>query len=250
MPSVKTDNLVNRGLLLCSRYALPPNWLQYCGGDNPQEILAYNQEQMADLGLVKLLKEFQTMYPYLQMIAAANQIPNPLDYRVVEAYWLGNELLKNITKNSLYNFLIDDLLLKKKIKSKHWQGLNDKIISNPLPHHSWHVFNVFTRTGHLALEHTVETMDNCKISWGKVLTVKTDKLIIETKSLVMTSHKLNCGPMIIKNISYQPTKTKIIQIGDLVSFHWNCYCDTITKQQALNLDYFTKQNLALANLTL
>ena len=46
-----------------------------------------------DAGFVQLARSFQGAWPYLELIAGATGIPDPLDYRVVEAYWVGNRLL-------------------------------------------------------------------------------------------------------------------------------------------------------------
>ena len=86
------------GLLQCSRYAFGPNRLHYCGPDASQEILAYIDNKEQDPGLEKLLSAFQTLYPYLEMISRANNIADPFDERVVEAYWIGNDLLANTGK--------------------------------------------------------------------------------------------------------------------------------------------------------
>ena len=37
--------------------------------------------------------QFEGAWPYLQLIAASNGIAEPLDPRVVEAYWTGNRLV-------------------------------------------------------------------------------------------------------------------------------------------------------------
>ena len=37
---------------------------------------------------------FAAAWPYLELIAGAHGIDDPLDERVVEAYWVGNELLR------------------------------------------------------------------------------------------------------------------------------------------------------------
>ena len=43
-----------------------------------------------DRGLRDLAAGFEGAYPYLELIAAANGIEDPLDTRVVDAYWIGN----------------------------------------------------------------------------------------------------------------------------------------------------------------
>lgn len=86
------------GIIRCSRYAFGPNRLHYCGPDANREILSYIGEGKGDAGLISLLKEFATMYPYLDFISRVNKIFDPFVEQVVEAYWLGNSLLAKVNK--------------------------------------------------------------------------------------------------------------------------------------------------------
>ncbi len=45
--------------------------------------------------------------PYLQLIARSNDIADPFDARVVEAYWIGNELLDGVEVRQLYDSLVE-----------------------------------------------------------------------------------------------------------------------------------------------
>ncbi len=84
------------GPLLFARYAYPPNQLGYCGGDDPAALLEQTSARVVDGGLRQSLRAFEGAWPYLELIAAANGLHDPLDARVVEAYWLGNPLLERV----------------------------------------------------------------------------------------------------------------------------------------------------------
>src|SRR5580693_7950991 len=78
------------------RYAYPPNALGYCG---PADFAAFREYAVAgvvDRGLVRLARAFGGAWPYLELIAAGCGIGDPLDRRVVEAYWVGNDLLDKV----------------------------------------------------------------------------------------------------------------------------------------------------------
>src|SRR3989344_4408286 len=106
------------GIFRCSRYSFGPNRLHYCGPDANHEMKAYLKEGMSDGGLSLILKQFDTLSKYLRLIARSNNITDPFDDKVVEAYWIGNEFLDSIEKNALYRHLIDDHKLKNKISLK------------------------------------------------------------------------------------------------------------------------------------
>src|SRR5436190_409542 len=69
------------------RYAYPPNALGYCGPDGFRD---YAEAGVVDQGLVQQVQAFSGAWPYLELISAGCDIKDPLDRRVVEAYWVGN----------------------------------------------------------------------------------------------------------------------------------------------------------------
>ena len=99
------SSAVITSLLRCSRYAFGPNRLHYCGPNASNQVYAYMNENIEDLGLRSILEKFKTLYPYLRHIAQANGIKDPFDPRVVEAYWVGNALLDTVPKKKFYHFL-------------------------------------------------------------------------------------------------------------------------------------------------
>lgn len=252
-------NFDYNGILTCASYAFPPNSLHYCGPEKQNNLLAYQREQIADAGLAEIVRDFQTLYPYLTLIAHENNIADPFDPRVVEAYWIGNGLLKNVKINNFYHHLHDSLGLKKRVKPKDLELLYGKLPIGLLPHHTFHVLNIFTRTGHHTTKHTLETMDACRISWGQVkncelrITTPTT-LYVETRPLILQNGKLALGKHVTKQIhvqSFQSQNTTYhIPNTKFVSFHWDTFCDILTDQQAKRLEYYTEHALQLANTTL
>ena len=95
------------GTILFARYAFMPNRLSYCGGADNRALFNYCVAGQTDPGLVPILQKFQAAYPYLKLIATSNHIPDPFDARVVEAYWVGNELLDGVDLSRLYHSLHD-----------------------------------------------------------------------------------------------------------------------------------------------
>ena len=67
------------GALLFARYAYPPNALGYCGAGENRTLLEYGEAGVSDGGLVQLARSFEGAWPYLELIAGANGIDDPLD---------------------------------------------------------------------------------------------------------------------------------------------------------------------------
>ena len=234
------------GLLLAARYAFMPNKLQYCGGDHNDQLFQYGAHNISDPLLGPLLREFETMMPYLRLIAEANKIADPFDYRVVEAYWIGNDLLKNITLDRLYWHFVDGLKLKKKLSPEQFTKLMGEIPHDTKPHHSFHVFNLWQRTGHLNSRHTLDTMNDCRIGWGQIMGVIDNQLEILTSDLEVNDNQIILGAPKKKNINYKFSGQGFIlnpTIDDWVAFHWGFACDILTQKQKDDLEFYTKYNL-------
>lgn len=242
------------GALLAARYAYMPNRLNYCGGDNNSQLFAYASQQESDAGLREMLEEFATMYPYLRLIAEANQILDPFDYRVVEAYWLGNELLNKVSMKDFYRHLIDKQKIKKQLKPELAEKVFGKLTLGAKPHHSWHVLGIPKRTGNYPVAHTIKTMDECRIAWGRVKNeVKTlkdlsEKIIVEYQPLKIMSNELVLGGLEDREVwlaSNDKSFVPNLAVGDYVSIHWGWVCDLLTDRQKNNLEKWTKYNLKL-----
>lgn len=241
------------GLLRCSRYSFGPNRLHYCGPDANRELLGYIKSGARDPGLDLILKGFKTLYPYLKFIAGANGIRDPFDNRVVEAYWLGNKLLETVEKKNFYRHLLEDHELKKRIGGKAFNEITDKIREGAVPHHSFHVFNVWKRTGNLERTHTLESMDNCRISWGKVEKIDGPSIFVSSEPLVYENGKIFLGNSIIKKVTRNlgsDFDIEQLNVGDILTIHWGIPCETITAGQALILKKYTIKNIKLANKTM
>lgn len=237
------------GVAHCARYAFGPNRLHLCGPDANSEVLAYIKEGVADPGLTSLLRRFSTLYPYLLHIARANNIADPFDDRVVEAYWIGNELLETIPLAVFYRHLVDSLKLKKRGNKINFSILEAKLPQGARMHHSFHVFNVYERTGHDQSLHTLESMDSCRVSWGKIeqvsgpnIMVSRRPLKIEDNKLVLaTEEKITITRRLEDDIMINP------KVGDTITMHWQVPCEVINQTQVRWLEYYTQKHLSLAN---
>jgi hypothetical protein len=241
------------GLRRCARYGFSPNKLKYCGPDKNRELFGYMVKGVEDVGLGQLLGDFAVMYPYLRLIAEENGIKDPFDERVVEAYWIGNELLEGVSMKQFYDHLMEKQGLKKRFKMKHLKWIVGKVPVGAKVHHSFHVFNVWNRTGHEAKLHTVETMDKCRISWGKVVKKEKDKIRVKTQELVYEDGRLRLNDEVEKEVSWRlgdKSFVKGLKKGDWVTVHWDWVCEKVSQKQVRNLEKYTKWHLRLANTTI
>lgn len=273
------------GSLLFAKYAFAPNKLRYCGPDDNRDIFDYCVAQQSDQGLIEILKGFEGAFPYLQLIAKANKIKDPFDEKVVEAYWIGNNLLKNVTTKYFHNQLRNRF--SKKLSPNMMKWLLPKPAEGAKPHHSFHVLDVYTKTGLIRSgikTNVMETVNNCLIMWGKVDHVtcnmkhvtktpnnniqitnklqitnynfqntnklksqEANKLVVQYHPIILSDGKLAFGEPITKELISLFINP---QIGDYVSFHWGNVCDVLTLRQLKNLQVWTKYHMEIANRTI
>lgn len=221
------------GIWRCANYAFAPNYLKYCGPDENKELAEYLKHRAVDLGLKEMLMKFEAMSPYLQLIARENGLADVFDERVVEAYWLGNGLLDKVSLNGFYAHA------RPRLNRKDLAWFETKLPRGAKPNHQFHVFNFIRRTGYKAVPHTAETMDQCRISAGRIIAgnkVKTDRLVYQ-------GGKLKLVPTVKKFHNLMGG----FKIGDSVALHWGWAVEKITPSQAKNLKYYTSLAIKLAN---
>src|SRR3989344_5230760 len=251
---LKDTMKMHPGILRCARYSFAPNSLKYCGPERQSQMRAYVQAKTSDRGLGEMLEQFDTLYKYLAMIAYENNIRDPFDARVVEAYWLGNGLLAKTKYKPLATVLTDELELPKKLTPRQMATTLSKL-DQAVAHHTFHVLNIFRRTGHLPIAHTLLTMDSCRISWGRIqnktsnikdqkYNSKIKNYLVEVVPLVSQDYRLILGKREIRKVVSIGLEPKI---GEWVSVHWGYVCEVLSARQLGNLEYYTKLAIELAN---
>lgn len=236
------------GALLAARFSFMPNRLGYCGPEENRAMLDYLVDQQSDRGLEQILARFAGAFPYYSFIAAANGIPDPFDPRVIEAYWIGNELLEHVEVADLRRHLEERF--NKRFPAKLLQSVIGQVPAGARPHHNFHVFSIPVRTGHLEMPYTLETMDECRISWGRVVADHGDSLLVERQPLAFAGDDVVLGPPSPRSVLRRfDAKTLLSDVapGDVVAVHWGCACYKLTPRQLRYLEKFTRHLLGLTN---
>ena len=237
------------GQLRFIRYGFMPNRLRYCGPDENRTLFDYGVAGVIDGGLTPLLRRFTGALPYLQLIARANGIADPFDDRVVEAYWLGNELLDGVEVRQLYDALLERF--GKQLQGRTRDLVLGKAPAGARPHHSFHVLDVHSRIGELA--HSLETLDQCRISWGRVVRLEGAEAVIERQPLIVQGGKLALGPAQQERVVRQVEGHGFAddaRAGDWVSLHWGWVCEQLDERQRRNLERYSRHHLRIANQTM
>lgn len=233
-----------------ARYAFMPNRLSYCGGDDNTTILQYALADAREPTLDGMLRKFTGALPYLRVIAESNGIADPFDQRVVEAYWIGNELLERATARALHDSLV--ARYRGQFSARTMELVAAKAPEGARPHHSFHVFDVWRRA-EPGRGDVLATIDACRVSWGTVTAVEAGELVVDRRPLVLGEGGLALGEARSERV------TRLIEgrgfatsaaVGDVVSIHWGWVCEVLAPRQARALERWTAHHITVANRTL
>jgi hypothetical protein len=169
------------GEALFARYAWPPNERGYCGPPD---------SSLVDIGSRARL--FDGAWSYLEYIASVAGLEDPLDERVVEAYWVGNDLLSLAGSSSLVSFLEDRFRGQ---LGGTWRSAAEGT-GRAVPHHSFQVFEVYPWAGILAKTghpQALSVLQDCRIRTGTVLSVGDGTATVSSAPLVWDGSGLSVG---------------------------------------------------------
>lgn len=239
------------GPLLFARYAYPPNEQGYCGPADPDALLNYGAKGFVDSGLVRIAQSFRGAWPYLSLIAQVTGLQDPLDHRVVEAYWVGNHLLDRIDTVAFSHSL------ERRFRASAgpaWSRLAEAIPAGGRPHHSFHVFCVYPWVGLLRHEQCggppLQILDRCRIRPGQVVSSSGDRVVVRSRPLRWDGRQLTFGPAETETVTSAVAGRGFVtdlRPGDLVALHWDWVCDRLTQRQLHNLMTYTAQTLRMTN---
>lgn len=242
------------GPVLFVRYAHPSHNLGYCGPGRPTEMLAQAAYVDAtggdDRALRQLAVGFEGAWPYLQLIAAANEIADPLDPRVVSAYWVGNRLLDQVGPAALFDSMESRFRAR---AGGSWWKLGEVVSPEAVPHHNFHVFAVYPwvgllRSGRL-VDEPLTVLDRCRIRWGQVVEVEETQARVLSQALAYDGHHLSLGAPTVEVAARHPDGVgPHLAAGDWVSLHWDWVCDRLDARGLAAVRHYTDRTLRVANL--
>lgn len=213
-------------------------------------LLAYRDSGVTDGGLENIAKSFHGPWPYLKMMAEKTGAGGPFSQKVVEAYWVGNELLDRVTPNDFGNTV--EARFRPRTGTDVWRRMAEAIPGG-IPHHSFHVFVTYPWVGLLTESHRgepLEILDQCRIRWGKVHGVEGDQAVVESQPLTWDGIRLDLGETRLEAVTVSGAFTsdsEPLKVGDWVSMHWTWICDRLNRRQLDDLKRFSARQLKMTN---
>lgn len=239
------------GPVLFVRYAFPPNSHGYCGPADNASFFEYGANGIVDGGLQAMAREFAGAWPYLELIAGAAGLADPLDRRVVEAYWVGNPLLDRVGVAAVGGSMEERFRHR---AGPRFSSLTEGVLAGGVPHHSFHVFCIYPWVGLLGddrrAEQALTVLDRCRIRWGRVTELHGDQVVVESSPLTWDGRHLELGLPQKETAVRSLDGVELVDqlaVDDWVSLHWEWVCDRLDERQRSSLRHYTQRHLSIVN---
>jgi Family of unknown function (DUF6390) len=216
------------GAVRFAQYAYPPNELGYCGPAGADAML----ERSATQEIERRAQLFDGAWSYLELLAEAGAVTDPLDVDVVDAYWVGGPLLDRV----------DPAVLVSRLEHRFrgqvggtWREASCRAVA----HHSFQVFEVYPWAGLLREGRppgpAVTVLDRCRVRVGEVLAVEGEQVQVVSRPLVWDGHALREGGRSAERARWSVEGSALIEaptVGDTVALHWDWVCQALTPDRA------------------
>ena len=250
-----TEPMNDAGAAMFARYAYPPNELGYCGPGDGRDLLEYvsaaaDVTRPVGLDMVGRARAFDGASPYLEYLATTAGAESIMDQRVVEAYWVGNDLLRAGDAATFAGAVRAAFAGQ---LGADWPALAPDARPHPLPHHSFHVFTIYPWVGVLrrtGADAALSVLDRCRIRWGLVEAVDGDAVDVQCQPLTWDGATLGLGaprPERARLASAGRSLATGVRRGKWVSLHWDWVCDELNAAQLAALIDATERQLTITN---
>ncbi len=234
------------GLRRFAGYAMAPNERGFCGPAEHRLLADQVRAGREDDELAALVRAFAGPLPYLRLIAAANGIEDPFDPGVVEAYWLGNDLLDAVDPHVCAEALIQAFAGQPTVDPRRIAATAD----GASPHHGYHVMVTYPWMDLVAAGRgsALVPLDSCRIRPAVVNSVDGPTVTALVRPLQLGDRGVCLGAehaVVVRPLD-RPEQPPVVP-GDQVSLHWDHLCESLSTEAATLLAYRTAGVLDLVN---
>jgi Family of unknown function (DUF6390) len=235
----------SRGAEMFARYAHAPNALGYCGPPLGATLRDGSVDEVR-----KAATQFSGAWPYLRVLAKMTGISDPLDYRLVESYWLGGGVGANLDPDEFFDAL---LAIIGPQAGQYWSHLTPDLAREAAGNHCFHVFGVYPWTRFLGRgmdEQPLSVLDNCRIIWGTVLSRTGDQVEVMCQGLAWDGQALTLSEPSARRLDVWAdgySAVPDVGVGDEIAIHWGRLCGRLQPDQIQALADSTARQLHATN---
>jgi hypothetical protein len=224
-----------------ARYAYAPNQLGYCGPPNSSRLLNGARDEIEVAA-----RQFTGAWPYLQVLSRMTGIADPLDYRLVESYWLGGGVGARLDSRA---FTAELLAVIGPQAGHYWTHLTADLADEAAPNHCFHVFGVYPWSQLLGKgmdEHPLAVLDSCRITWGTVVSTDDASVVVSCQRLTWDGAALSLSAALTRTVDLDDISPAVAP-GELVAVHWDRVCGRLNTEQVQALADSTHHQLHTTN---
>ena len=235
----------SRGVEMFARYAHAPNALGYCGPPLGATLRDGSVDEVR-----KAATQFSGAWPYLRVLAKMTGITDPLDYRLVESYWLGGGVGANLDAGEFFDAL---LAIIGPQAGQYWSHLTPDLAGEAAGNHCFHVFGVYPWTRFLGRgvhEQPLSVLDNCRINWGTVISRDGDGVEVMCQGLAWDGQALTLSESSARVLDVWAdgySALPDVTVGDEIAIHWDRLCGRLQPGQIQALADSTTRQLHATN---
>jgi len=236
------------GAAVFARYAFPPNELGYCGPAGAEVLLASGATGAWRGEVERRACLFDGAWPYLRLIADSAAIADPLDARVVRAYWLGGDLLDRVDRDAFVRVVTEQFGTQPGVAER----LTGEVVTAAGPHHGFHVLVVYPWIGLLDKGGDVarSVLDQCRIRWGRVTAVGDRHADVAVAAIRHDDGRLYVGGEDVIRTRWAADGHAFVEDlrpGEQVAVHWDWVCDRLGDGEVAQLATRIRAQLEAAN---
>jgi hypothetical protein len=236
------------GAEMFARYAYAPNALGYCGPPLGATLRDGSVDDVRGAAT-----KFSGAWPYLRVLSALTGVADPLDYRLVESYWLGGGIGAGLDAHEFFDKL---LAIIGPQAGRYWSHLTAELAGEAAGNHCFHVFGVYPWTRFLGLknrsmdEHPLHVLDNCRITWGTVVSRADSHVEVVCRELAWDGRELSLSPPAPRVLDVWTdgySAVPDVAVGDEVAVHWGRLCGRLNPEQVRALADSTQRQLQVTS---
>jgi hypothetical protein len=232
-----------------ARYAYAPNALGYCGPPLGATLRDGSVDEVR-----RAATKFSGAWPYLRVLSMLTGIADPLDYRLVESYWLGGGVGAGLEPEGFFDKL---LAIIGPQAAHYWSHLTPDLACEAAGNHCFHVFGVYPWTRFLGgggrqrtADQPLSVLDNCRITWGTVVSRVGDDVEVMCQGLAWDGQSLSLSPARARHLDVWAdgySAVPDVAVGDEVAVHWGRLCGRLRPEQVGALAQSTHRQLRVTS---
>lgn len=189
-----------------------------------------------------LVEKFQTipdLNAYTKTLSQITGLPQ-FSYPVMEAYWFGNDLLKQV-KSKHYDLLLENYE-EQETKSSILKLLKLKKPNFFITHHAFSILHTDIDLNNIGNLQDLQIAGDCMVRWGEVSNIESKSAQVSVLSPQESHGKIGLSRKEV-TLEVNPVFSPDLKTGDVVATHLSRMVKILSAEEKKNLSFWTNKVL-------